>query len=242
MSLPQLNLQLYIANHLLYKPRQDLNIYKKNELESTFIEIMNPKKSNIIVGAIYKHPSMDLTDFNSNYVNNLLEKILKEQKSVFLLGDFNINLMNYNAHNTNNELLDSLASNSFLPYILQPTRITSHSETLIDNIITNITLPDSISGNLTATISDYLPQFLIIPNIFYNPLSNKSKIYERDWSNFDQENFILDYFSIDWNETLKIEEQNINYSTEIFLNKINDLLDNFAPFKKNFHLYLKLPR
>ena len=43
---------LYIANHLSYKPRQDLNIYKKNELESTFIEIMNLKKSNI-VGTIY---------------------------------------------------------------------------------------------------------------------------------------------------------------------------------------------
>ena len=68
---------LYIANHLSYKPCQDLNIYKKNELESTFIEIMNLKKSNIIVGTIYKHPSMDLTDFNSNYLNNLLEKISK---------------------------------------------------------------------------------------------------------------------------------------------------------------------
>ena len=93
-------------------------------------------------------------------------------------------------------------------------------------------MPDSRSGNLTATISDHLPQFLIVPNIFSNPPSNKSNIYERDWSNFDQENFILDYFSIDWNETLKIEEQNIDYSTEIFLNKINELLDNFAPFEK----------
>ena len=55
---------LYIINHLSYKSRQDLNIYKKNELESTFIEIMTPKKSNIIVSTIYKHPSMNLTDFN----------------------------------------------------------------------------------------------------------------------------------------------------------------------------------
>ena len=43
---------LYIANHLSYKCRNDLNIYKKNELESTFIEIINPRKSNI-VGVIY---------------------------------------------------------------------------------------------------------------------------------------------------------------------------------------------
>ena len=42
---------LYIANHLSCKCRNDLNIYKKNELESTFIEIVNPKMSNITVGA-----------------------------------------------------------------------------------------------------------------------------------------------------------------------------------------------
>ena len=44
---------LYIANHLSYKCCHDLNIYKKNELESTFIEIVYPKKSSIIVGVIY---------------------------------------------------------------------------------------------------------------------------------------------------------------------------------------------
>ena len=38
---------LYIANHLSCKPRLDLNIYKSKELESTFIEVLNPKKSNL---------------------------------------------------------------------------------------------------------------------------------------------------------------------------------------------------
>ena len=33
-------------------------------MESTFIEIVNPRKSSIIVGVIYRHPSMDLTGFN----------------------------------------------------------------------------------------------------------------------------------------------------------------------------------
>ena len=146
----------------------DLNIYKKNELESTFIETVNPKKSNILVGVIYRHPSMDLTDFNCNYLNKLLENISKEQKSVFLLGDFNVNLLNYNEHNQTNEFLDSLASNSFIPLILQPTRITSHSNTLIDNVFSNVVDPGIISGDLTATMSDHLPQFSIIPNMFGN--------------------------------------------------------------------------
>ena len=68
---------------------------------------------------------MDLTDFNCNYLNKLLENISKEQKSVFLLVDFNVNLLTYNEHNQTNEFLDSLASNSLIPLILQPTRITS---------------------------------------------------------------------------------------------------------------------
>ena len=51
---------LYIANHLLCKCCNDLNIYKKNELESTFIEIVNPKKSNIIVGVTYRHPQTSI--------------------------------------------------------------------------------------------------------------------------------------------------------------------------------------
>ena len=40
---------LYIANHLSYKPRLDLNNYRSKELESTFIQILNSKKSNIII-------------------------------------------------------------------------------------------------------------------------------------------------------------------------------------------------
>ena len=71
-------------------------LYKKKEFESTFIEIVNLRKSNIIVGVIYRHPSMDLADFNCNYLNKLLENVSKEQKSIFLLGSFNVNLLNYN--------------------------------------------------------------------------------------------------------------------------------------------------
>ena len=71
---------LYIANRLLYKICNDLKIYKKFELECIFIEIINPRKSNIIVGVVYKHPKMDVTDFSNNFLNNLLRKINQEQK------------------------------------------------------------------------------------------------------------------------------------------------------------------
>ena len=54
--------------------------------------------------------------------------------------------MNYNEHNQTNEFLDSAASNSFITLILQPTRIISHSNTLIDNILLNVLEPDITAG------------------------------------------------------------------------------------------------
>ena len=122
---------------------------------------------------------MALTDFNCNYLNKILQNISKEQKSFFLLGGFNVNLLNYHEHNQRNKFLDSLTSNSYIPLILQPARITSHSNTLIDNILPNVIDPDLISGDLTATISDHLLQFAIIPNMFGNISGNKSNIYEK---------------------------------------------------------------
>ena len=115
------------------------------------------KNQMLSVGVIYRHPPIDLTGFNCNLSNKLLEYISKEQKSVVLHWDFNVNLLNYNEHNQSNEFLDSLASNSFIPLTLQPTRITSHYNSLIDNIFSNVIDPDIISGNLTTTIYDHLP-------------------------------------------------------------------------------------
>ena len=74
------------------------------------------------------------------YLNPLLEKLAKEQKIVFLLGDFNVDLLKYEQHKATNEFLDSLSSNMFLPYIIQPTRITSHSKCIIENIFAAISL------------------------------------------------------------------------------------------------------
>ena len=46
------------------------------------------------------------------------------------------------------------------------------------------------------------------------------------------ENFILDYFSADLEDLLKIDKLNADNSTKKFLDKINMLLDTFAPLKR----------
>ena len=84
--------------------------------------------------------------------------------------------MHYNEHKPTNEFLDSFSLNFYLPYIIQPSRHASHSRTLIDSIFSNALTKDIISGNIIATISDHLPQFLIYPNIFAYPTSTNPMI------------------------------------------------------------------
>ena len=78
---------LYISEELNYKTRKDLQIYKAKELESTFIEIINKKRKNLIVGCIYKHPTLNNQDFINPYILPLLEKLSYENKQVMLMGD-----------------------------------------------------------------------------------------------------------------------------------------------------------
>ena len=117
-----------------------------------------------------------------------------------------------------------------MPLILQPTGITSHSNIPIDNILSNGVDSDVISGNLTATISDYLPQFAITPNIFDNIWGNKY-IFERDWSKYDRENFIH-YFSVDWEDLVKIGELNADNTTKMCLDTINMLSYTYVSLKR----------
>ena len=68
--------------------------------------------------------------------------------------------------------------------------------------------------------------------MFGNILGNKSNIYESDWSQFDEENVILDYYLVDREVLLKIDELNADNSTKIYLDKINMLLDTYATLKR----------
>ena len=55
-----------------------------------------------------------------------------------LMGDFNINLFNYNTNKTITEFADVLCTNSCIPYINLSTRITNQVEALIGNFYNKI--------------------------------------------------------------------------------------------------------
>ena len=50
---------------------------------------------------------------------------------------------------------------------------------------------------------------------------------KRNWCKFEQEHFILDYFSIDWEDMVKIDEINLDNSTQLYLEKIDILINTY---------------
>lgn len=51
---------IYLWNQLEYKTKNDLNIYTSFQLKSTFVEICNFNKTNVIIDCIYKHPNSNI--------------------------------------------------------------------------------------------------------------------------------------------------------------------------------------
>ena len=61
---------------------------------------------------------MNLNEFNDNHLNIILQKISKQKKNVFLLGDFNVDLLKYDKHAGTNEFIDSFFLYVFVIYLV----------------------------------------------------------------------------------------------------------------------------
>jgi endonuclease/exonuclease/phosphatase family metal-dependent hydrolase len=113
---------------------------------------------NIVIGVIYRPPNAKMETFQ-NAINKILEKIEKENKICYLMGDFNIDLLKSESCEYASLFTEQFFTSSFIPLITKPTRITSHTATLIDNIFTNNrnNIDESINGIIFSDISDHLP-------------------------------------------------------------------------------------
>ena len=78
-------------------------------------------------------------------------------------GRLNINLLNYYGNKDTANFFDKIFSYSYLPFIKTPTRTTSHSKTLIDNIFYSKPMSNITTGNISSVIP-HMIQFLIQPS------------------------------------------------------------------------------
>ena len=84
-----------------------------------------------------------------------------------------------------------------------------------------------VINNLTSAFFDHLQQILFVPSILSDQPSSKLNIYQKNWTKFNKEDFILDYFEKDRLSVL-VEMILISHSI-IFLMNANELFDKHAP-------------
>ena len=191
---------------LNYQIRNDLAIFCEI-LESIIIEI--PKSeisttSNVIIGVIYRPPGGNIEKFNELF-SGIIEKLKKEKKLIYLLGDFNLNLLNAESHQLTSIFLDILYAASFFPLINRPTRITNGSATLIDNVLCNdIVNSTHHNGIICTDISDHYPVFSL--NCGTDIIKKPSFIETRKFNDVTRNTFKDKLSSTDWSDILNCED------------------------------------
>ena len=204
---------LFIKDSIEYTVREDICVHNKS-IESLFIEIKKDvvsKSQDVIVGIIYRPPDTDITAFNE-YLHSILLKTKAEKKLLYLLGDYNINLLNADTHNATQDFTELMYSYSLLPNITKPTRVTKTSATLIDNIFSNnlLTSQSILTGILHTDISDHYPIFHI--DYSSNIKHDDAVIKKRILSQTNLDNFSSALRNHNWDLLLSLDDAQAAYS------------------------------
>ena len=157
---------------------------------------------------------------------NILQTLKAENNFFYIMGDFNINLLNYDHHAETRNYVDTMYSNAFLPLITKPTRITPTSATLIDNIYSNHIPGENtqMQGIIYTDISDHLPIFLL------TKLNNNTKDDTIIKTRLYIATFRCSVDKIVWDDVYECQDPEESY--KMFLNKITQAYDKAFPLVK----------
>ena len=158
-----------------------------------------------------------------------MSTIAKENKEVYICGDFNFDLLKIDTDYFTQHFFNLLCSYGLLPLILQPTRVTESSATIIDNIFSNNIQDDIISGNLLLTFSEHFSQFITVIRAGEKfKKFKKLNVYLRDYSKFSNESFREDVSIQNWDYT----HENVHDLFKDFYSKLEGAVNRHAPLKK----------
>ena len=136
------------------------NCNNSSSFESIFLDINLPDLKRITVGSIYRPPDTPIPLYNQE-IHRTISNLKPNNNDLIIGGDFNIDLLKSNTHESTRENLETMLSLGLIPRITAPTRITSNSATNIDNIFMNNLRYNIKTGIIINDLSDHLPNFVI---------------------------------------------------------------------------------
>ena len=199
--------------------------------ETAFIEVntKNSKKG-VVIGVVYRHPRPNINLFQEHFLRILGTLSLKKHKFL-ICGDFNIALLkHYSSSKIDSYLSTHLYSEFCFNLITKPTRITSHSSTLLDHLYTNMLSKQITSGILTHDISDHLPTFCIIP--IKVDIVEQTKTF-RCAKNFNVDDYVMDVENLVSDSFIDCCNNNGNeeFAFNNFINGFSNIINHHLPIK-----------
>ena len=153
-----------LSNKCKYKRRLDLEQLNCASFESCFVEV-KCWNSKIIAGSIYRPPNTNPQEFIETF-NRVITRAKQDGRNIILGMDHNLDLLKENRHGPTHDFLEGIYDKGLLPTITKPTRITSSSATLIDNILVDDLLyARTESGIILDDSSDHLPCYCVLHDL-----------------------------------------------------------------------------
>ena len=219
----------FLLNSLSLRARDDISKSQNEtdcEFEALWLEIVNNSGKNLLIGAVYNHPSKNFTLF-LDYIQSVFTKIHRENKLVVLSGDFNLNLLKHDKIPNEGAFINLMLANFYKSLITLPTRIHPNScPTLIYNIFINTLEYETVSGNLIDSISDHPLNFAFVANA--TVMKVKDRIVVRDYRSFNSEKYIEDFNNLDLESNIN-DVNTIDKKYEEFQSKVLKIIYKHAP-------------
>ena len=150
---------VFLHESLTFNVRHDLSV-NNADIEALCVEIINKKSKNILINTQYRQPAGNFNKFEA-YLKTFLAKSKTTDKTRFLVGDLNLNLINYQSNAKVRDFVKLIFQHSLVPIVNKLTRVTKNNATLIDYIITNSFMDqENLTGILKTDISDHFQDIL----------------------------------------------------------------------------------
>ena len=227
----------YIREDICYNTHSSLS----KDIEGIMFDVLSPKTKPFTVGVFYRPP--DQNDF-LNLITTHFSELDFDASEFYFLGDFNINTLqngrnilrikksvpkNEQFSGLQKQYIEFCSAFGLKQVIVEPTRITCGTSTLIDHILTNCAVKISQSGVIEVGLSDHQMIFCT-RKIWRMKYNTHKQIKFRSFKNYTKEqygNLLRDTYFPNYESYTDID---LAYSD--FLDRLTSVINLISPIKE----------
>ena len=216
---------ILVNEKLRSRERQDL-LVETQFLEHCIVKLKTDKRNILLVSA-YRPPNTNVKTFLIEY-KKLSDRLKKQKNHEIIIGlDHNLDLLKSHLNQPTNKFIELNLDRELIPCITKPTRITSKSATLIDNILISRSLQRNFTSSVVIEdISDHFACLVVLKDQ-NKSIKGPKYMKTRNLDDLKIANIVSSLQEYNWKETLG--SLNANDGFNMFHSTLITTIDKIAP-------------